>query len=316
MSAVPKFSMKQLLDAGVHFGHKTMRWNPAMAPYIYGERNNIHIINLQKTVPLLYQALEVARDVAANNGRILFVGTKPQAAEIVAEAAKRCGQYYVNHRWLGGTLTNWPTVSQSIRTMTETRAQLEDPEIQIGKKERLQLTRKLEKLDRTLGGIQDMGGKPDLLFVIDTSKEHIAVLEAQKLGIPIIGIVDTNCSPDGINYIVPGNDDSLRSITLYCSLIAESILAGLQASLGKRAAAKDEKPASNDDLKAGKKGDKAGDKRKPAGKKEEEAEPKKAEVVKKVSKKPAKAEGDNVASIADVKAGKDAGTGEAKVVAK
>ena len=236
MSAVPKFTMKQLLDAGVHFGHKSMRWNPAMAPYIYGTRSDLHIINLQKTVPLLYKALEAARDVAANNGRILFVGTKTQASEIVAEQAKRCGQYFVNHRWLGGTLTNWPTVSQSIKTMRDIETQLNDPEILLNKKERLQLTRKMDKLEKTLGGIKDMGGKPNLLFIIDTNKEDIAVLEARKLGIPVIAVVDTNCNPEGIEHIIPGNDDAIRSIKLYCTLIADAILAGLEASLGRAAA--------------------------------------------------------------------------------
>jgi small subunit ribosomal protein S2 len=247
-------------------------------------RNNIHIINLQKTVPMLYQALEAARDAAANNGRILFVGTKPQASEIVAEAAKRCGQYYVNHRWLGGTLTNWPTVSQSIKTMTDIQAQLVDPEINLSKKERLQLTRKMEKLDKTLGGIKDMGGKPSLLFVIDTNKEDIAVLEARKLGIPVVGIVDTNCSPENITYPVPGNDDAIRSIQLYCDLISAAVLAGLQSSLGRVANDANAKPRPADEQKDA--ADKGG--KKPVGKKPEDKAPaKKAEVVKKVSRKPA-----------------------------
>ncbi len=237
MSTLPKFTMKELLDAGVHFGHKTMRWNPSMAPYIYGARNNIHIINLQKTVPLLHNAMQIAHDVASKNGRILFVSTKRQASPIVAEAAKKCGQYYVNHRWLGGMLTNWGTISKSIKTLSNLEAQLEDEETQLNKKERLQISRKINKLELALGGIKSMGGVPNLIFVIDTNRENIAILEANKLGIPVIAIADSNSSPEGIDHLIPGNDDATRSIQLYCDLIADSILGGLQ-----KVHAKKEKP--------------------------------------------------------------------------
>ncbi len=232
MSSIPQFTMRELMDAGVHYGHKTMRWNPQMAPYIFGERNNIHIINLQKTVPLLHKALEKVHEVASSNGRILFVSTKRQASPIVAEAAKRCGQYYVNHRWLGGMLTNWKTISQSIQTLRDYRAQLEDAELIISKKERLQIERKAEKLVLALGGIKDMSGLPSLIFVIDTGKEHIAIKEAQNLGIPVVGIVDSNANPNGIVHIIPGNDDAIRSIQLYCNLVSDTVLAGLQQAVG------------------------------------------------------------------------------------
>lgn len=238
MSALPKFTMKELLDAGVHFGHKTMRWNPRMAPYIYGTRNNTHIIDLQKTVPLLHNALQAARDIAANNGRVLFVSTKRQAAPIVADAAQRCGQHYVNHRWLGGMMTNWGTVSASIKTLRSLEETLADPEAQLSKKERLSLERQHNKIELSLGGIKDMGGVPDLLFIIDTNKEHIAIKEAEKLGIPVIAIVDTNANPEGISYPIPGNDDATRSIQLYCDLICEAILKGIQASVGNAPKAK------------------------------------------------------------------------------
>ncbi len=228
MSTLPKFTMNQLFEAGVHYGHKTMRWNPKMAPYIFGAHNSIHIIDLQKTVPLLHNALQVARDVSARNGRILFVATKRQASGVVAESAERCGQYYVNHRWLGGMLTNWGTVSESIKTLKTLQEQLENQDISINKKERLQIERRIEKLERTLGGIKNMGGVPDLLFVIDTNKEHIAIQEANKLGIPVIAIVDTNSNPDNVDHIIPGNDDATRSIETYCQLFADSILGGLQ----------------------------------------------------------------------------------------
>jgi small subunit ribosomal protein S2 len=241
MSALPKFTIKDLLDAGVHFGHKTMRWNPKMAPYIYGARNSIHIIDLQKSAPLLKKALEVVNEVARNNGRILFVGTKTQASEIIAEAAKRCGQYFVNYRWLGGMLTNFGTVSKSIKTLTDLEHRLNEqveldnnPElniIRLTKKERLDLSRKADKLNKSLGGIREMGGRPDLLFVIDTNKEGLAIQEANKLGIPIIAILDSNSNPDGIDYPVPGNDDAIRSLTLYCDLVSQSVLAGIEESL-------------------------------------------------------------------------------------
>jgi small subunit ribosomal protein S2 len=229
MSALPDFSMRELIEAGVHFGHKTKRWNPRMAPFIYGTRNDIHIIDLQQTVPMLHKALTAVRNTVAKNGRILFVGTKRQASEEIAEAAKRCGQYYVNQRWLGGMLTNWSTIQNSIRQLRKHEETLADAENSgLTKKELLQASRQRDKLDRSLGGIRDMGGKPDLLFIIDTNREELAVLEAKKLGIPIVAIIDTNCSVEGIDYPIPGNDDATRAIKLYCQLIADSALAGLK----------------------------------------------------------------------------------------
>lgn len=228
---MPTFTMRQLLEAGVHFGHNTRRWNPKMAPYIFGVRNGVHIINLEETVPMLSRALEAVRDVVANNGRVLFVGTKRQAQLRIAEAAKRSGQYYVNHRWLGGMLTNWKTISQSIRRLKEMDAQLEEGITGLTKKEQLQLTRERDKLERALGGIRDMGGLPDLLVVIDTNKESIAIQEANKLGIPVAAVVDSNSNPDGIAFPIPGNDDALRAIDLYCDLTAGSVLAGIEAAL-------------------------------------------------------------------------------------
>ena len=234
MSNNNAFTIQQLMDAGVHFGHRTMRWNAKMQPYIYGARNNIHIIDLQKTAPLLNKALNVVKEVAQKNGRILFVATKRQASTIVAEAAEKCGQYFVNYRWMGGTLTNWNTVSKSIKTLNTLEKRLVDPEVTISKKERLQNQRQIHKLNQALGGIRSMGGKPDLLFVIDTNRENIAILEARKLGIPVVAIVDTNCDPDGIDYMVPGNDDSIKSIRLFCNLMADSVLAGMSKSMGAR----------------------------------------------------------------------------------
>lgn len=232
MSNLPKFSIRELLEAGVHFGHRTMRWNPKMAPYIYGSRNGTHIINLQKTAPMLQQALQVVHDVVKQNGRVLFVGTKRQASEPIAEAAKRCGQYYVNYRWLGGMLTNWSTVSKSIKTLRDIETILQGDVEGYKKKELLSLERKADKLRLALGGIMDMGGKPDLLFIIDTNKESLAIKEAGNLGVPVIAIADTNSNPDGVDFLVPGNDDATRSISLYCDLIAKSALAGIQESLG------------------------------------------------------------------------------------
>jgi len=229
--ALPDFSMRQLLESGAHFGHRTQRWNPKMAPYIYGSRNDIHILDLTQTVPLLHQALVALRDIAAGGGRILFVGTKRQASDPIASAAKRCAQYYVNHRWLGGTLTNWQTISNSIkrmRTIEETLSSAQSSGLK--KKELLGLLRERDKLDRSLGGIKEMGGLPNMLFVIDTNKEAIAIAEAQKLGIPVTAILDSNCDPDGIAYPIPGNDDAARAIALYCDLVARSIIDGLSAS--------------------------------------------------------------------------------------
>ena len=226
--ALPEFSMRQLLEAGAHFGHQTHRWNPKMERFIFGSRSNIHIIDLSQSIPLLHQALVKAREVAASGGRILFVGTKRQASDPVATAARRCAQYYVNHRWLGGTLTNWRTVSGSIARLRELEGVLET-ETGRTKKELLQLTRERDKLELSLGGIKDMGGIPDLMFVIDTNKEAIAIQEARKLNIPVIAILDTNCNPDGITFPIPGNDDAARAIQLYCDLLADSILDGLAA---------------------------------------------------------------------------------------
>jgi small subunit ribosomal protein S2 len=234
--ALPDFSMRQLLEAGAHFGHQTHRWNPKMERYIFGSRANIHIIDLSQTMPLLHQALVKVREVAAAGGRVLFVGTKRQASEPVASAARRCAQYYVNHRWLGGTLTNWRTISGSIARLRELEAVLENPESSgRPKKELLQLQREKDKLELSLGGIKDMGGIPDLMFVIDTNKEAIAIQEARKLNIPVVAILDTNCDPEGITYPIPGNDDAARALQLYCDLVADSVLDGLtegQAALG------------------------------------------------------------------------------------
>ncbi|MBO9502411.1 30S ribosomal protein S2 [Brevundimonas sp. A19_0] len=227
--ALPEFSMRTLLEAGAHFGHQTHRWNPKMERYIFGSRSNIHIIDLSQSIPLLHQALVAVRDVAAKGGRVLFVGTKRQASDPVAEAAKRCAQYYMNNRWLGGTLTNWKTVSGSIQRLRELDALLETGGEGRQKKELLTLTRERDKLELSLGGIKDMGGLPDIMFVIDTNKESIAILEARKLNIPVIAILDTNCDPDGITYPIPGNDDAARAIQTYCDLIADAVLDGLAA---------------------------------------------------------------------------------------
>lgn len=231
--ALPDFSMRQLLEAGVHFGHQAHRWNPKMAEYIFGARNNIHILDLAQTVPLMHRALQAVSDTVAKGGRILFVGTKRQAQDAIADAAKRSAQYYVNSRWLGGTLTNWKTISESIKRLRKLDELLASGEGHgYTKKERLTLTREKEKLDRALGGIKDMGGLPDLLFVIDTNKEDIAIKEARRLGIPVAAIVDTNCNPDGITFVVPGNDDAGRAITLYCDLIAKAAIDGISRAQG------------------------------------------------------------------------------------
>jgi len=230
--ALPEFSMRQLLEAGCHFGHQTHRWNPKMKDFIFGERSNIHIIDLSQSVPLLHQALVKVRETAAKGGRVLFVGTKRQAQEPLANAASRCAQYYMNQRWLGGTLTNWRTISNSIARLRELETMFEGEGGLAGltKKEQLMLTREREKLDRSLGGIKDMGGTPDLMFVIDTNKEGIAIQEAKKLGIPVVAVVDTNCDPDPIDFPIPGNDDASRAIALYCDLIADAVLDGMADS--------------------------------------------------------------------------------------
>ena len=231
--AFPTYTMRQLLEAGVHFGHQTRRWNPLMAPYIFGVRNGVHILDLTQTVPMLHRSLASLRDVAANGGRVLFVGTKRQAQDPVSTAARRCGQYYVNHRWLGGMLTNWKTISHSIKRLRELETQLGDPATQQGftKKELLNLSRERDKLERALGGIKDMGGLPDILFVIDTNKEEIAVQEATKLGIPVVAVLDSNSDPRKIRFPFPGNDDASRAINLYCDLAVAAVLDGIQAEM-------------------------------------------------------------------------------------
>ena len=228
----PTFTMRQLLEAGVHFGHHTRRWNPKMAPYIFGKRNNIHIINLEKTVPMLYEALDAIQSIAKNGGKFLFVGTKRSASDLIAQAATNCGQYYVNHRWLGGMLTNWETVSNSIKKLKSLEERIETGEVNsLTKKERLQIERQKEKLDLNLGGIKNMNGIPDAMFIVDTNKESIAILEANNLNIPVIAICDTNSNPSGVDYPIPGNDDALRAISLYCDLVAASVLKGLESNL-------------------------------------------------------------------------------------
>lgn len=223
-----KFTIKQLLESGVHYGHHTRRWNPAMAQYIYGVYNNVHIINLQKTAPLLANALNQIKEIVANKGRILFVGTKKQAAEIVKEYAEQCGQYYINNRWLGGTLTNWTTITKSIKKLVKNEGHLEQGMEGYTKKERLSFMRENEKLNLNLGGIRNMGGVPDALFVIDAKKEEIAIKEAKKLNIPVIAVVDTNSNPSLVDFPIPGNDDAIKAITLYCELVSAAVLEGLE----------------------------------------------------------------------------------------
>jgi small subunit ribosomal protein S2 len=243
--ALPDFSMRQLLEAGVHFGHQTHRWNPKMAPFIYGARNNVHIIDLSQTVPLLHQALVTISDTVARGGRVLFVGTKRQASDIVADAAQRSAQYYVNSRWLGGMLTNWKTISNSIQRLRKLDETLSGEAQGLTKKERLNLDRERDKLNKALGGIKDMGSTPDLMFVIDTNKEAIAIQEAKRLGIPVVAVIDSNCDPDKIDYPIPGNDDAQRAIALYCDLVAKAAIEGIarqQGALGMDIGASAEAP--------------------------------------------------------------------------
>ncbi|HEV7254583.1 MAG TPA: 30S ribosomal protein S2 [Mesorhizobium sp.] len=243
--ALPDFNMRQLLEAGVHFGHQTHRWNPKMAPFIYGARNNIHVIDLSQTVPMLHQALKVVSDTVARGGRVLFVGTKRQASEIIADGAQRSAQYYVNSRWLGGMLTNWKTISNSIQRLRKLDEILAGEGQGFTKKERLNLDRERDKLNKALGGIRDMGSTPDLMFVIDTNKEAIAIQEAKRLGIPVVAIIDSNCDPDLIDYPIPGNDDAARAIQLYCDLIARAAIDGIarqQGSFGVDVGASEEGP--------------------------------------------------------------------------
>ncbi len=235
MTALPTFTIKEMIDCGVHYGHKAMRWNPEMAPYIYGTKDSVHIIDLQQTAGFLYRALQAIQDVAKRQGKILFVGTKRQASEHIKEAAKRCGQFYVDKRWLGGTLTNWKTVSRSIKTLSDLEKAIEGSEggegLKLNKKELLDMQRKYQKLEDSLGGIREMHGKPDMVFVIDTNKESLAIAEAQKLGIPIVAIIDSNSYPHGIDYVIPGNDDATRAITFYCRMISDAALSGVEHSL-------------------------------------------------------------------------------------
>lgn len=283
--ALPAFTMRQLLEAGVHFGHSTRRWNPKMSPFLFGVRNGIHIIDLQQTVPLLHQAMTAVKDVVAAGGRVLFVGTKRQASTRVSEAAKRCGQYYVNHRWLGGMMTNWQTISNSIKRLRTLDDQLAGETVGLTKKELLGLTREQAKLERALGGIKEMGGLPDILVVIDTNKEAIAVAEANKLGIPVVGVIDSNSKPDGINYPVPGNDDAIRAINLYCELMGGAVLDGIQqevkaagGDIGASSAVPEESlpeetAAEKTDAQADKTADKPKVASKPAAKDSKEAKP-------------------------------------------
>lgn len=231
MSNLPSFTIRDLLEAGVHFGHKKNHWSPKMAPYIFGVRHGVHIIDLQQTAVMLHNALSALKDIAAQNGKILFVSTKKQASDLISEYASRCGQYYVNHRWLGGMLTNWSTVSASINTLQEYEATLSDENSTLTKKERLDLFRKKEKLSKVLGGIREMTKMPNMIFVIDAETEALAINEANKLGIPVMAIVDTNTSPNGISYLVPGNDDARKAIEIYCKLASDAILQGMQENL-------------------------------------------------------------------------------------
>lgn len=245
--AVPVVTLRQLFEAGVHFGHNTRRWNPKMHSYLFGVRNGVHIIDLEQTVPMFQRALQQLNDTAASGGRVLFVGTKRQAQDKISEAAKRCGQYYVNHRWLGGMLTNWKTISQSIKRLRDLTEKLESQSGKFTKKETLEMTRERDKLERALGGIKDMGGVPDILFVIDTIKENLAVQEAVKLGIPVIAVVDSNSDPSHITHPIPGNDDAARAIDIYCDLAAQAVLSGIEAEViasGKDIGAATEVPAS------------------------------------------------------------------------
>ncbi len=284
--ALPTFTMRQLLEAGVHFGHQKHRWNPKMGPYIFGTRNNIHIIDLAQTVPLLHQALVTVSDTVAKGGRLLFVGTKRQASDVVAESARQCAQYFINHRWLGGTLTNWQTISKSIKRLRQLEDILDGGEAQgLTKKELLQLTRERNKIERALGGIKDIGGLPNVLFVIDTNKESIAIAEARKLKIPVIAVVDTNCDPDQIDFPIPGNDDAGRAVTLFCDLIARAAIDGIERAQGSAGIdiGDSESPAAEGAL--AKTGKKTPGKAKEA--KDDKASVKKAEDKKTEDKKPA-----------------------------
>ena len=257
--AMPEYTMKELLEAGIHFGHQLNRWNPKMEPYLFGERNGIHIIDLQQTYPLINSALKVIRDIAAGGGRVLFVGTKRQAQKIISESAVNSGQYYMNHRWLGGTLTNWKTISKSIVRLKSYDEILNKEDSGLTKKELVGIQRQRDKLEASLGGIKDMGGLPDALFVIDTNKEHIAIKEANVLKIPVIAVIDSNSNPDGVDFPIPGNDDATRAIAMYCRLVSESILDGLQVSFSDSGNDIGESDLLKEDLDSEKKADKPKD---------------------------------------------------------
>jgi small subunit ribosomal protein S2 len=248
---MPDFTMRQLLEAGVHFGHHTRRWNPKMREYIFGVRNGVHIIDLQQTVPAMDRALKAMRDIVGQGGRVLFVGTKHQARDIVKNSAKRCGQYYINQRWLGGMMTNWKTASNSVSRLRELDEILSGSATKYAKKEILMMTRERDKLEASIGGVKEMGGLPDALFVIDTTKEDIAIAEANKLGIPVFAILDTNSDPTGVTFPIPGNDDAQRAIELYCDLVSAAILDGLQAEMSRGG-----KPDTENLAHAGRKGGK------------------------------------------------------------
>lgn len=299
--AVPTFSMRQMLEAGIHFGHHPRRWNPKMEQYIFGVRNNVHVINLEKTAPMLEAGLKAVHEVVSKGGRVLFVGTKPAASEVIAEAAKRCGQYYVNHRWLGGMMTNWKTVSRSIKRLGEYEELLNSPEKGLTKKEILQLTREREKLERAIGGIREMGGVPNILVIIDTNKELTAIKEARKLNLPIVGVVDSNSDPTEIDYPIPGNDDALRAIRFYCDLFAGAVLDGLSDQMvaaGIDLGEAVELPASElEAIKA----EKVSKPAKPAAKKAESAEEAKP-AKKPAAAKPAKASKEAAEEKAEAKA--------------
>lgn len=239
--SLPKFTIRQMIENGVHFGHHARRWNPKMAEYIYGKKDNVHIIDLQQTYPMLYTALNTAREIAANGGKVLFVGTKRQAQDIIKENAERCGQYYVNYRWLGGMLTNWKTVYKSISRLNKLNEMFEKNETEgYTKKELLNLKKEQEKLAKELNGVMNMGGQPDLLFVVDMPKEDLAIKEAKKLGIPVIGIADTNADPSLVDFPVPGNDDAVRAIQFYCELLSSAVLDGIQAEIAAQGVKVDE----------------------------------------------------------------------------
>jgi len=298
--ALPQFTMRQLLEAGVHFGHHTRRWNPKMREYIFGVRNGVHIIDLQQTVPLLNESLKTLRDIVAKGGRVVFVGTKRQAQDKIAESAKRCGQFYVNKRWLGGMLTNWNTISKSIARLRELETILAGEVEGYTKKEMLMMNRERDKLEVSIGGIKDMGGQPDAMFVVDVCQEDLAIAEANKLGIPVFGIVDTNADPDGVDYIIPGNDDSLRAIDLYCDLVSDAVLDGLQAELA--ASGKDIGKAEEVEVKM------------PKAKKAKKEEAKKddAKAESKSEEKPAEKAEDKPAESADEKKSEEAASDDAE----